>query len=78
MAFKTINLPLDLTAGPACIDGGTDGGDVLLQSKAERTTGGAYTGRLLINGEVYTPSEATKTFLRGQGMSGLTKARKTR
>ena len=27
--------------------------------------GGAYTGRMLIDGEIYTPSEATKTFLRG-------------
>lgn len=26
--------------------------------------GGAYTGRLLIDGEIYTPAEATKTFLR--------------
>ena len=26
--------------------------------------GGAYTGQLLIDGEVYTPSEATKKFLR--------------
>jgi hypothetical protein len=24
--------------------------------------GGAYTGRMLIDGEIYTPSEATKTF----------------
>jgi hypothetical protein len=27
--------------------------------------GGAYTGRMLIDGEVYTPSEATKKFLHG-------------
>jgi hypothetical protein len=26
-------------------------------------TGGAYTGRMLIDGEIYTPSEATKKFL---------------
>jgi hypothetical protein len=26
--------------------------------------GGAYTGRMLIDGEIYTPSEATKKFLR--------------
>ena len=25
--------------------------------------GGAYTGRMLIDGEIYTPSEATKRFL---------------
>ena len=25
--------------------------------------GGAYTGRMLIDGEIYTPSEATKKFL---------------
>ena len=34
--------------------------------------GGAYTGRMLIDGEIYTPSEATKKFLRGQGTSGST------
>jgi len=28
-------------------------------------TGGAYTGRMLIDGEIYTPSEATKKFLPG-------------
>lgn len=27
-------------------------------------SGGAYTGRLLIDGEIYTPSEATKKFLK--------------
>jgi hypothetical protein len=27
--------------------------------------GGEYTGRMLIDGEIYTPSEATKKFLRG-------------
>jgi hypothetical protein len=27
--------------------------------------GGAYTGRMLIDGAIYTPSEATKKFLRG-------------
>jgi hypothetical protein len=27
--------------------------------------GGAYTGRLLIDGKIYTTSEATKTFLSG-------------
>jgi hypothetical protein len=27
-------------------------------------SGGAYTGRILIDGEIYTPSEATKKFLR--------------
>lgn len=26
--------------------------------------GGAYTGRMLIDGEIYTPSEATRTFLK--------------
>jgi hypothetical protein len=26
--------------------------------------GGTYTGRMLIDGEIYTPSEATKKFLR--------------
>ena len=26
--------------------------------------GGAYTGRMLVDGEFYTPSEATKKFLR--------------
>jgi hypothetical protein len=26
--------------------------------------GGGYTGRMLIDGEIYTPSEATKEFLR--------------
>ena len=26
--------------------------------------GGAYTGRILIDGEIYTPSEATKKFLK--------------
>jgi hypothetical protein len=26
--------------------------------------GGAYTGRMLIDGEIYTPSEATKKFLK--------------
>jgi hypothetical protein len=28
--------------------------------------GGAYTGRVLIDGEIYTPSEATKKFLSGE------------
>jgi hypothetical protein len=28
--------------------------------------GGAYTGRLLIDGEIYSPSEATKKFLEGK------------
>ena len=27
-------------------------------------SGGAYTGRILIDGEIYTPSEATKKFLK--------------
>jgi len=27
--------------------------------------GGEYTGRILIDGEIYTPSQATKKFLRG-------------
>ena len=27
--------------------------------------GGGYTGRMLIDGEIYTPSEATKKFLQG-------------
>jgi len=27
--------------------------------------GGAYTGRMLIDGEIYAPSEATKKFLKG-------------
>jgi hypothetical protein len=26
--------------------------------------GGAYTGRMLVDGEIYTPSEATKKFLK--------------
>lgn len=29
--------------------------------------GGSYTGRMLINGEIYTPSEATKKFLKSDG-----------
>ena len=29
------------------------------------TPGGEYTGRMLIDGEIYTPSEATKKFLHG-------------
>ena len=28
--------------------------------------GGGYTGRMLIDGEIYTPREATKTFLKVQ------------
>ncbi|MGH9632212.1 MAG: hypothetical protein ACRD7E_28235 [Bryobacteraceae bacterium] len=32
-------------------------------------TGGSYTGRMLIDGEIYTPSEATRKFLRGSGAS---------
>jgi hypothetical protein len=32
--------------------------------------GGSYTGRMLIDGEIYTPSEATKKFLRGPKKSG--------
>ncbi len=28
------------------------------------SAGGAYTGRMLIDGEIYTPSEATKKFLK--------------
>jgi hypothetical protein len=28
--------------------------------------GGAYTGRMLIDGEIYTPSEATKKFLQNR------------
>jgi len=28
--------------------------------------GGAYTGRMLVDGEIYTPSEATKKFLQKQ------------
>ena len=27
---------------------------------------GSYTGRMLVHGEIYTPSEATKRFLRGK------------
>ena len=27
------------------------------------TAGGAYTGRMLVDGEIYTPSEATNEFL---------------
>jgi hypothetical protein len=27
------------------------------------SSGGSYTGRMLIDGEIYTPSEATKKFL---------------
>ena len=30
------------------------------------THGGGYTGRMLIDGEIYTPREATKTFLKVQ------------
>jgi len=30
----------------------------------EFAAGGGYTGRMLIDGEIYTPSEATKKFLR--------------
>jgi hypothetical protein len=29
--------------------------------------GGSYTGRMLIDGEIYTPSEATKKFLKRDG-----------
>jgi len=29
--------------------------------------GGSYTGRMLIDGELYTPSEATKKFLKREG-----------
>lgn len=29
--------------------------------------GGTYTGRVLIDGEIYTPSEATKKFIKGEG-----------
>jgi hypothetical protein len=29
--------------------------------------GGSYTGRMLIDGEIYTPSEATKKFLKSGG-----------
>ena len=29
--------------------------------------GGSYTGRMLIDGEIYTPAEATKEFLRADG-----------
>jgi hypothetical protein len=29
----------------------------------EFSSGGSYTGRMLIDGEIYTPSEATKRFL---------------
>jgi len=29
--------------------------------------GGSYTGRMLIDGEMYTPSEATKKFLKRDG-----------
>ena len=29
-------------------------------------SGGAYTGRMLIDGEIYTPSEATKKFLKSR------------
>ena len=31
------------------------------------SSGGAYSGRMLIDGEIYTPSEATKKFLRRDG-----------
>ncbi|HYO80861.1 MAG TPA: hypothetical protein VES20_05630 [Bryobacteraceae bacterium] len=37
--------------------------------------GGAYTGRMLIDGEICTPSEATRNLLGGQGSSRPTKAR---
>jgi hypothetical protein len=36
------------------------------------SAGGAYTGRMLIDGEIYTPSEATKKFL--QPKSGTSSA----
>jgi hypothetical protein len=29
--------------------------------------GGNYTGRMLIDGEIYTPSEATKKFVKAEG-----------
>ena len=29
--------------------------------------GGGYTGRMLIDGEIYTPSEATKKFVKPEG-----------
>jgi hypothetical protein len=34
--------------------------------------GGKYTGRLLIDGEIYTPSEATSQFLKQSGRAPLT------
>jgi hypothetical protein len=37
-----------------------EGHDVAWEFEA---AGGAYTGRMLIDGEIYTPSEATKKFL---------------
>jgi len=38
-----------------------DGHDVAWEFNSP---GGAYTGRMLIDGQVYSPSEATKKFLR--------------
>lgn len=35
-----------------------------------RERGGSYTGRMLIDGEIYTPSEATKKFLQPKCGSG--------
>jgi hypothetical protein len=40
-----------------------DGHDVAWEFAAD----GGYSGRMLINGEVLTPSEATKKFLKGEG-----------
>lgn len=40
-----------------------DGHDVAWEFGA----GGSYTGRMLIDGEIYTPAEATKKFLRPDG-----------
>ncbi len=36
--------------------------------------GGAYTGRLLIDGEVYSTGEAVKTFFKPQALTGRTKS----
>jgi hypothetical protein len=40
-----------------------DGHDVAWEFAA----GGGYSGRMLIDGEVLTPSEATRKFLKGEG-----------
>jgi hypothetical protein len=41
-----------------------DGHDVAWEFSGR---GGSYTGRMLIDGDLYTPSEATKKFLKREG-----------